>query len=272
MALASRFYAVECSLRAAFGSASLRAGPSSPNDVSRSMVTRCVFSCTSRSKVKRAQMSRLLIYGDGGFGRELLMALSQIDAKDMPGTPVFIDDASDSTEHAGTRVIRFSDVEAEDHYVLAVGTSRIREKLDERCRGAGLKPWTLIAPSAEIGISVEVGSGAVFCGNATVTGFCKIGRQFQCNIYSYVAHDCIIGDYVTFAPRVCCNGNVHIGDHAYIGTGAILKQGSPDKPLVIGEGAVVGMGAVVTKDVAPFTTVIGNPARPLERSVPGPAR
>ena len=69
----------------------------------------------------------------------------------------------------------------------------------------------------------------------------------------------------TFAPAVKCNGNVHIGDHAYIGTGAILKQGTPDKPLRIGAGAVVGMGAVVTKDVPDGVTVIGNPARPLER-------
>jgi acetyltransferase-like isoleucine patch superfamily enzyme len=58
---------------------------------------------------------------------------------------------------------------------------------------------------------------------------------------------------------------VHVGDGAYIGTGAVLRQGTPDKPLVIGEGAVVGMGAVVTKDVAPRATVVGNPARLLER-------
>ena len=69
----------------------------------------------------------------------------------------------------------------------------------------------------------------------------------------------------TFAPGVFCNGNVHVGDHAYVGTGAMLRNGTPDRPLVIGEGAVVGMGAVVTKDVAPHTTVVGNPARVLER-------
>ncbi len=73
----------------------------------------------------------------------------------------------------------------------------------------------------------------------------------------------MVGDFVTFAPGVHCNGNVVIEDHAYIGTGAILKQGQPGKPLVIGRGAVVGMGAVVTKSVAAGATVVGNPARAM---------
>ena len=71
---------------------------------------------------------------------------------------------------------------------------------------------------------------------------------------------------MTFAPAVRCNGNIVIEDHAYIGTGAVIKQGQPDRPLVIGRGAVVGMGAVVTKNVPPGVTVVGNPARPLVRS------
>ena len=98
-----------------------------------------------------------------------------------------------------------------------------------------------------------------------MTSNIRIGRYFHANIYSYVAHDCIIGDYVTFAPGVHCNGNIVIEDHAYIGTGAIIKQGNPGRPLVIGHHAVVGMGAVVTRDVPPQTTVIGNPARPMQK-------
>jgi acetyltransferase-like isoleucine patch superfamily enzyme len=71
---------------------------------------------------------------------------------------------------------------------------------------------------------------------------------------------------VTFAPRVHCNGNVRIEDHAYIGTGAVLRPGSNSRPLVVGAGAVVGMGAVVTRDVPPRATVVGNPAKPLDKA------
>ena len=93
----------------------------------------------------------------------------------------------------------------------------------------------------------------------------RVGNDCHIMAYAHVAHDCVVGDFVTFAPGVCCNGNVHIEDHAYIGTGAVLRQGQPGQPLVIGRGAVVGMGAVVTKSVPPGATVVGNPARVMER-------
>ena len=53
-------------------------------------------------------------------------------------------------------------------------------------------------------------------------------------------------------------GDVVIGNHVWIGYGAIIL---PD--LTIGEGAVVGAGAVVTKSVEPFSIVAGNPARKI---------
>jgi sugar O-acyltransferase (sialic acid O-acetyltransferase NeuD family) len=106
---------------------------------------------------------------------------------------------------------------------------------------------------------VEIGVGALFSPFTTLTSNIRIGRHFHCNLYSYVEHDCVIGDFVTFAPGVCCNGNVAIGDGAYIGANAVIRQG-----LNIGSNAVVGMGAVVTKDIPAGETWVGNPARPLE--------
>ena len=51
-------------------------------------------------------------------------------------------------------------------------------------------------------------------------------------------------------------GIVELGDDVEIGANATILPG-----LTVGEGAMVGAGAVVTKDVPPGVTVVGNPAR-----------
>ena len=56
---------------------------------------------------------------------------------------------------------------------------------------------------------------------------------------------------------------VTIGHDVWIGHGAIVLPGRS-----IGTGAVVAAGAIVTKDVAPYTIVAGNPARPIRRRFP----
>ena len=149
------------------------------------------------------------------------------------------------------------------YFNIGVADGALRRTLADRALAAGAKPVTLIAPSAEVLGPCDLGEGAILCPQAIVTVNAKIGRFAQLNLFAYVEHDCVLGDFVTFAPRASCNGNVEIGDGAYIGTGAILRQGKPGQPLRIGAGAVVGMGAVVTRDVAAGVTVVGCPARPM---------
>lgn len=45
----------------------------------------------------------------------------------------------------------------------------------------------------------------------------------------------------------------------WIGTNAVIKNG-----ITIGDGAVIGANAVVTKDVAPYSVVVGVPAKHLK--------
>ena len=200
------------------------------------------------------------IFGTGGFGRELVRPAREM-LRERGGELVFVADEPQGPV-LDIPVLSPEQLGPDDEVVIAVGSSASRKAIASRLRSP---PGRLIARTALIGPGVEIGEGAVFCDYTMVTASARIGAHFQCNIYSYVAHDCVIGDFVTFAPQVCCNGNVHIGAGAYVGTGAVLKQGTPDKPLVIGENAVIGMGAVVTKDVQAGATVVGNPARLLER-------
>jgi sugar O-acyltransferase (sialic acid O-acetyltransferase NeuD family) len=136
----------------------------------------------------------------------------------------------------------------------------------EKCESAGLSFCSALALDHARYDDIEIKEGAICCANTMITSNVRIGRHFHLNIYSYVAHDCVVGDFVTFAPGVRCNGRVHIADFAYIGTSAVFRQGEEGKPLRIGKGAIVGMGAVVTKDVPDGVTVVGNPAAPLKHT------
>jgi len=144
--------------------------------------------------------------------------------------------------------------------IVAIANSSIRNKVTIALAKKGCVFPSFLSPFAFVGKQASIGIGSVLCPFVTITSNAKIGNNFQANIYSYVAHDCVIGDNVTFAPGVKCNGNVIIGDNVYIGTNAVIFQGKLEKPLVIGNGAVIAAGSVVTKSVPAETTVFGNPA------------
>ncbi|MCA0278633.1 MAG: CatB-related O-acetyltransferase [Proteobacteria bacterium] len=67
----------------------------------------------------------------------------------------------------------------------------------------------------------------------------------------------------TIAEAYVGKGDTVIGDGAWIGMRAMIMPG-----LTIGEGAVIASGAIVTKDVAPYTIVAGNPAKPVRQRFP----
>jgi sugar O-acyltransferase (sialic acid O-acetyltransferase NeuD family) len=174
---------------------------------------------------------------------------------------VFIDDGQAPGQVNGHDIVAWSDfVECqacEKAVSIAIAASHIRQTLAEKCAAANIPLIEARAASVVQMDEVVIGVGACLSPFVTLTSNIRIGRCFHANLYSYVEHDCVIGDFVTFAPGAKVNGNVTIGDHAYIGSGAIVRQG-----ITIGAGAIVGMGAVVTRDVPPGVTVVGNPAKP----------
>ena len=60
-------------------------------------------------------------------------------------------------------------------------------------------------------------------------------------------------------PQGTCK--ILIGNDVWIGRGCNFKCTNPNKPLIIGDGAVIAADSVVVKNVPPYAIVGGNPAK-----------
>lgn len=209
------------------------------------------------------------VYGASGCGRGVMpLARQMLISQNLPLSHLyFIDDGIVDKNVNGVEVLSYEDflnVPSREKYIaIAIANSHVRERISHKLLRDKIHPWEIRADNMIQMDEVKIGNGSVLSPFVTLTSNIKIGDFFHANLYSYVEHDCVIGDFVTFAPAVKCNGNVRIEDHAYIGSGAVIKQGTPEKPLIIGRGATVGMGSVVTRSVPAGVTVVGNPAREL---------
>ena len=149
------------------------------------------------------------IIGDGGFGKEVIPLANYWlkSLKDAAELVFVVEDQyyTPNKEVIGYRVMSMADflsASADRYYNIAIANSKARERIVNSISRDIAKPFSITAPNYVSLHNNIIGEGAIFCSFSHITSNATIGRFFHCNIYSYVAHDCIIGDFVTFAPRV----------------------------------------------------------------------
>ncbi len=86
-------------------------------------------------------------------------------------------------------------------------------------------------------------------------GITRVGSDSLYMVGAHVAHDCIVGNNVTFANSATLGGHVQVGDFVFMGGLSAVHQFTR-----IGRYAFVGGGGVVTKDIIPYGSVWGNHA------------
>lgn len=124
--------------------------------------------------------------------------------------------------------------------------------------GSRIGSFTLIHENAVIGSDCTVGSHCNICA-------CSIGDNVIIQTACHITKGVVIEDDVFIGPGVVTLNDKlldkglkfpHICKGAKIGGGSVILPG-----VRIGEYAVLGAGSIVTKDVLPKMTVLGNPAR-----------
>jgi len=141
-------------------------------------------------------------------------------------------------------------------FIIAIGVAKDRIKVAERVIRAGFSLATVVHPSAQIGLDVEISEGSVIFAGVVVNPATKIGRLAILNTSCSVDHDCVIGEAAHICPGVRLAGNVTIGAKCWIGVGTSVIEG-----ISIGADTYVGAGAVVIDDLPAGVRVVGSPAK-----------
>lgn len=210
-------------------------------------------------------MTKIVVVGAAGFGRETLDVLSAIKndggSLDVLGV---IDDAPSNEnlarlEHRGVHYLGTLDEwlstnPREAQYVIGIGNPSIRKRLATCLDNAGLQAFTAVHPSAVIGDNTVIGLGAVICAGAVISTNVVLKDHVHINPHVTVGHDSILGDFVSLNPACVISGAVQLDSCVLVGASATILQN-----LNVGELTTVGAGALVTKNVPGGVIVKGLP-------------
>jgi sugar O-acyltransferase (sialic acid O-acetyltransferase NeuD family) len=214
-------------------------------------------------------MRRIAIIGAGGFARELRWLLSEIPADPSRRYEPF-DVAGFLVSDRGKLGSHDSDVLGEfdwlddnrvDALAMGIGTpdARLRVANELKQRFPAIEWPAIVHPSVRFDAkSCKVEEGVILCAGVIATVNVVFEEFSMVDILSTIGHEARIGAGSAIYRSANISGGDEIGKGVLVGTGAQILQ-----YLIVGDRAIVGAGSVVTKDVAPMTTVAGIPAKPL---------
>jgi len=219
----------------------------------------------------KMERKNVVIVGAGGFGREVLWQLSEINyCTEQYNILGFIDD---TLSMQGKKINGFP-VLGNDQWlinypneicaVICVGNSKGRKNIYNRIkRNSNIIFPTIVAGDVQCSDLVKIGQGSVICLSNILTVNITIGEFVIINLDCTIGHDAVLDDFVTLYPSVNVSGNVHIGSCTEVGTGANIIQGK-----TIGENTIIGAGSVIIKDIPSNCTAVGIPAVPIKFHMP----
>ncbi|UPG91442.1 NeuD/PglB/VioB family sugar acetyltransferase [Luteibacter aegosomaticola] len=208
------------------------------------------------------RQERLAIVGTGGHAREIAwLAESCGYARDAL---VFLVDETYFTHRRinGILVETFESGACDGFpCVVAIGDPTARAAVRARCTARDMRIASLVAPDTILHDTVHLAPGVVIAPGAVITVNVSLGEDVHVNVCASISHDVSIGRFSTLSPGARIAGHVHIGESVFIGANATIINGTPDKPLLIGDRAIIAAGACVIGPVAQGETVVGVPAR-----------
>lgn len=209
----------------------------------------------------------VLIIGAGGHGKVVLDIL-RASAAYKPVAFLDADPALANTSISNLPVLgqinllpKLRQQQKLKHAIVAIGDNRSRQSYIKNLRDHDFTLINALHPTAHVSPSAKLGSGIVVCPTAVVGTEASLADGVIVNTGAIVDHECIIEECVHLAPGSLLAGRVRVEQGAFVGLGAKVIQ-----CLTVGQWSTLGAGATIIRDVPPNTTVIGTPARTLQKN------
>ncbi len=206
-------------------------------------------------------MKKIYIIGAGGFGRELLWWIKDINSvKPTWEIGGFLDDNSHALDdyecdYSIVGSIRGWQPKEDEEFALALGSPALKKRIVSEMKEKGAKFATVIHPTALLSEFARYGEGFIMFPHSKLSVNSVVG-DFVTLLSSPIGHDTYIGDYSVISCNCNIIRNVTVGKEVFMAAGVCIAQ-----DINIGDGAYLGLGSVVIQDVPKGATVFGNPAR-----------
>lgn len=213
-------------------------------------------------------MKDIIIYGAGGFGREVACLLKRINNEVEPTWNLlgFIDDGLEAgiSNEYGKVLGNIDTLNSWDKplsVVFAIGSPKIIEILFNKVDNPYIDFPNIIAPDTLFldRENVRMGLGNVISSRCLISCNIKIGNFNTLNGYITVGHDSTIGDFNSIMPAVKISGGVTIGKRNFLGVNSVILQYK-----AIGNDTIIGASSVVLRNTKDGSTYVGNPAKKIQ--------
>ncbi len=211
-------------------------------------------------------MKPIIIYGAGGFGKEiacLINEINEIEPKwEIQG---FLDDGLPvGTEIKYGKVLGGIDFinqyETEIAVVFSIANALILEKVVSKITNTKVYFPNIISPGVKFydSPSFNIGRGNVISNGCRFSCDVLVGDFNLFNGFVAVGHDVTLGNFNIFSPSSRLSGGVQVGHKNFFGVNSIVLQG-----ITIGNETKIGVMSVLMKDTKDGYLYFGNPARKL---------
>lgn len=208
--------------------------------------------------------TKIAIIGASGFGREvadIVLDLGYVEVLFLAKCPTdnqligfpLLEETKDTIQRLNEDGFDF---------VIGIGDPKTRKIIIDKY--PYLNYPNIIHPTATFGHKqknkLEKVKGNIITAGCRFTNNITFGNFGVFNLNTVIGHDSQIEDFVSIMSNVVVSGNIKIETGVYIGSSAVIVQGSNERKRVIGAHSFIGIGAVVVRRVKNNTKVFGNPA------------